>query len=331
MLKTNQKSEAKENHILAAKEVIAVEMDAITALEQRLDDAFNQACELVRQTPGHVIVTGMGKSGHIAHKIAATLASTGTPAFYVHPGEANHGDLGMVTNKNLVIALSNSGKTDEILSLLPILKRLATPVIAITGDKNSPLAQHATVHLDASVAKEACPLGLAPTASTTVALVLGDALAIALLKARGFTKEEFAQSHPGGTLGKRLLVTIQDIMRTGKDIPIVNNTASIAETIMEITAKSLGISAVVNEQQQLVGVFTDGDLRRTLALSHDFKTTPIEVVMSKNPTTLSPNVLAANAVSLMEKHKINSFLVTDEQQHVVGAFNLHDLLQAKVI
>lgn len=331
MLETKQKTEFQEDYLSAALEAIDVELQAIQALRGRLDGAFNQACKLIQQSSGHVIVTGMGKSGHVGRKIAATLASTGTPAFFVHPGEANHGDLGMVTHENLVIALSNSGKTEEILSLLPVFKRMNTPVVAITGNPDSPLAKHATVHLNAAVDKEACPLNLAPTASTTAALVLGDALAVALLKARGFTKEDFAQSHPGGSLGKRLLVKVRDIMRTGNNVPVVTQQTSVTEAIVEITTKNLGVTAIVNDQHQLVGIFTDGDLRRTLEKNYDLNNTPIEQVMSANPTTLNPDILAANAIALMEQRKINSFLVTDEQQRIVGAFNLHDLLQAKVM
>jgi arabinose-5-phosphate isomerase len=274
----------------------------------------------------------MGKSGHIARKIAATLASTGTPAFFVHPGEASHGDLGMITQKDVVLALSNSGETDELLTILPTIKRQGIPLIAMTGNNDSSLAAMGDVHLDVSVPAEACPLGLAPTASTTAALVMGDALAIALLEARGFTDEDFARSHPAGSLGRRLLLHISDIMHTGEQIPSVGADASLSHTLMEMTRKGLGMTAIVDAQERLLGVFTDGDLRRALDNTKvDLRVTPVTMLMTAKPKTIGPDKLAIEAARLMEAHKIHALLVVDGDNRVVGAMNIHDLLRARVV
>ncbi|MEE9396629.1 MAG: KpsF/GutQ family sugar-phosphate isomerase, partial [Methylococcales bacterium] len=280
---------------------------------------------------GRIVVTGMGKSGHIGGKIAATLASTGNPAFFVHPGEASHGDLGMITKTDVVLAISNSGETGELLTILPIIKRLGVPLIALTGCSTSSLSQQANVHIDVSVQQEACPLGLAPTSSTTATLVMGDALAVALLEARGFTQDDFALSHPGGILGKRLLLETTDIMHTGEAIPVVTETAMIREALMEITEKKLGMTAIINEQEQIVGVFTDGDLRRTLEKNLDIHTTPITEAMTRGCTTIKTNTLAAEAMSIMEEKKINALLVVDHNNYIVGALNMHDLIRVGIV
>ncbi|MBF0255152.1 MAG: KpsF/GutQ family sugar-phosphate isomerase [Gammaproteobacteria bacterium] len=281
--------------------------------------------------PGRVIVTGMGKSGHIGNKIAATLASTGTPAFFVHPGEASHGDLGMITDKDVVVALSNSGETAEILTILPLIKRLGAPLIALTGNPESNLAREADVHLDVSVEKEACPLGLAPTSSTTATLAMGDALAIALLEARGFTEEDFARSHPGGSLGRRLLLHVKDIMRSGEAIPRVLHSASLNQALLEMTRKGLGMTAVVDENESILGIYTDGDLRRTLDQGLDIHQVGIAEVMTPGCVTLPQDSLAAAALQLMESRKINALLVADDQGRLIGALNMHDLLRAGVV
>jgi arabinose-5-phosphate isomerase len=273
----------------------------------------------------------MGKSGHIGGKIAATLASTGTPAFFVHPGEASHGDVGMITRDDAVLALSNSGETDEILTIVPVIARLGVPLIAFTGNSNSALARIATVHLDIGVPAEACPLNLAPTASTTAALAVGDALAVALLKARGFTEEDFARSHPAGILGRRLLLHVQDVMRTGADIPTVRADTPLAEGLMEVTRKGLGMTAIVDETLRVLGIFTDGDLRRALDASADLHSTRMDQVMSRHAKTVRPTTLAAEAVHLMETHRITSLVVVDADQRIVGALNVHDLLRAGVV
>lgn len=311
--------------------VIDTELDAVSALKHRIDDAFVKACQLLLDCKGRIVVIGMGKSGHIGGKIAATLASTGSPAFFVHPGEASHGDLGMITDKDVVLALSNSGETGEILTILPIIKRLGVPLIAMTGRANSTLAQCATAHLDVSAEKEACPLGLAPTSSTTVALVMGDALAIALLEARGFTAEDFALSHPGGNLGRRLLLHVSDIMHTGDTIPKVAHTALISDALVEMTNKGLGMTAVIDDDGSIVGIFTDGDLRRVLAQMVDVHTTTIANFMTTNCKTAHPEMLAAELLEMMQRHKINGLLITDKQQQLVGAINMHDLLRAGVV
>lgn len=311
--------------------VIETELAAIHALKARIDDSFVRACELMLACEGRVVVTGMGKSGHIGNKIAATLASTGTPAFFVHPGEASHGDLGMITPKDVVIALSNSGETGEILTILPIIKRLQVPMISITGKSSSTLATEADINIDASVEKEACPLGLAPTSSTTVALVLGDALAVALLDARGFTEEDFALSHPGGSLGRRLLLHVSDIMHSGNEIPKVNENASLRDALLEITQKGLGMTAIVNAEDQLLGIYTDGDLRRTLDKNIDIHAAAIKDVMTANCKSIQQNLLAAQALTEMQQNKINAMLVVDNNNRLIGALNMHDLLRAGVV
>ncbi|PCJ30015.1 MAG: D-arabinose 5-phosphate isomerase [Gammaproteobacteria bacterium] len=311
--------------------VINTELEAITALRDRINDDFAHACQYLLHCKGRIIVIGMGKSGHIGGKIAATLASTGTPAFFVHPGEASHGDLGMITDKDVVLALSNSGKTAEILTILPIIKRLGVPLISLTGNVNSILAQASDVHLDISVEKEACPLGLAPTASTTSTLVLGDALAIALLESRGFTAEDFALSHPGGDLGRRLLLRVSDIMHSGRAIPLVKNNALISEALVEMTDKGLGMTAVIDESHTISGIFTDGDLRRVLAQELDIHNTHIAEVMTQNCVMGRADMLAAEILELMQRHKINALLITDDNKQLVGAINMHDLLRAGVV
>lgn len=316
----------------AGRRVIEIEVAAISALAARIDGAFTRACQLMLNCEGRVVVSGIGKSGHIARKIAATLASTGTPAFFVHPAEASHGDLGMITVKDVVLALSNSGETDELLTILPVVKRKGVPLIAMTGNERSSLSRLADVHLDVSVAEEACPLGLAPTSSTTAALVMGDALAIALLEARGFTSDDFAASHPAGQLGRRLLVHISDVMHTGKDIPRVEPSASVTQALMEMSRKNLGMTAIAGADHRLHGVFTDGDLRRTLDdASVDLRTTPVSALMTANPRTIGADKLAIEAAQMMEAHKINGLLVVDADGLLVGALNFHDLLRARVI
>jgi arabinose-5-phosphate isomerase len=311
--------------------VIETEARAVSQLAARIDSLFARACQLMLACEGRVVVIGMGKSGHIGNKIAATLASTGTPAFFVHPGEASHGDLGMITPKDVVLALSNSGETAEILTILPIIKRLDVPLIALTGKPQSTLARAATVNLDVGVEKEACPLDLAPTSSTTAALVMGDALAISLLDARGFTADDFARSHPAGALGRRLLLLIDDIMHTGDAIPRVQEDTSLRDALLEMTAKRLGMTAVVDSQGKLTGLFTDGDLRRTLDRGVDIHTTPIREVMTRDPRTIQPGVLAAEALQVMDSRKINGLIVVNAQQEPVGALNMHDLLRAGVV
>lgn len=314
-----------------AHRVIAAEAEAILNLKLRINQTFDQACSCILQCQGRVIVTGMGKSGHIARKIAATFASTGTPTFFIHPGEASHGDLGMVTGKDVMLALSNSGETAEILTILPLIKRLPIPLIALTGRPKSTLAEAADIHLEVSVSEEACPLNLAPTSSTTAALVMGDALAIALLEARGFTESDFALSHPGGRLGKRLLLRVRDMMHTGARIPKVSNQAPLSEALVEMTQKGLGMTAVVNTEGSLCGIFTDGDLRRAFSRTVDVHTTVVETVMTRNGKTVCPDMLAAEALQHMEQYKINALLVTDEKNRLLGAFNMHDLLRAGVV
>jgi len=315
-----------------ATTVIETEARAIDLLKSRVDGEFLRACALMLECNGRVVVSGMGKSGHVARKIAATLASTGTPAFFVHPGEASHGDLGMITQKDVVLALSNSGETDELLAILPLIKRQGVPLILMTGNPDSSLAAMADVHLDVSVPEEACPLGLAPTASTTAALVMGDALAIALLEARGFTEEDFARSHPAGALGRRLFVHIGDIMHTGERIPTTNSTATIFEAMAEMTRKGLGMTAIVGDDGKLVGVFTDGDLRRAIDDDDvDLRKTPVTQLMSTHPKTIRADKLAVEAAQLMETYKIHALLVVDADDHLVGALNIHDLFRARVV
>jgi len=314
-----------------AKDILQLESSEIEALAQRLDHRFSEAVSLILQCKGRVVVTGMGKSGHIGGKIASTLASTGTPAFFMHPAEASHGDLGMITAGDVVIALSNSGESDEVLAIVPPLKRLGASIIAITGNDSSSLATAADIHLSAHVSREACPLGLAPTSSTTVALALGDALALCVLDLRDFTAEDFARSHPGGSLGRRLLVHVCDVMRTGVGVPHVPEHASLAEALLEMSNKGLGLTAVVNAEHQPVGIFTDGDLRRAFAQNVNVMTAKILDVMHANPSTIHQDQLAIAAVEIMEQRKINGLLVVDDAGHLVGALNMHDLLLAKVV
>jgi len=305
-----------------------MEADAVSALSSTLGPPFAAACRHILGTTGRVVVTGMGKSGHIAGKIAATLASTGTPAFFVHPGEASHGDMGMITASDCVIALSNSGSTHEILTLLPLIKRLGIPLISMTGSDASELAQAADVHLLASVETEACPLNLAPTSSTTAALVMGDALAIAILEARGFTAEEFAFSHPGGALGKRLLLRVADVMVSGGDIPTVTPTAALADAIVEMTQKGLGMTTIASDDRQLLGIFTDGDLRRAVENGTDLRATPLTEAMTADARTIHQELLAAEAMALMERHQISALVVVDDQNTILGIVTLLALLKA---
>jgi len=314
----------------SAKRTIGLESAAVLALLDAIGPAFAAGCRLLMNTTGRVVVTGMGKSGHVAGKIAATLASTGTPAFFVHPGEASHGDMGMITRSDCVLALSNSGNTQEIITLLPLIKRLDIPLISITGDAESELAQASAVHLLASVESEACPLNLAPTSSTTAALVMGDALAIAVLEARGFTAEEFAFSHPGGALGKRLLLRVSDVMAKGDEIPRVLPTATLIDALDEITRKGLGMTAVADKGGKLRGVFTDGDLRRAIENQHNLQHTSLETVMSDTPTTISEEVLAAEALGIMERRRISSLIIVDDSQSVCGVVTLLALLKAGI-
>ncbi|HET7923026.1 MAG TPA: KpsF/GutQ family sugar-phosphate isomerase [Gammaproteobacteria bacterium] len=314
-----------------AREVLDTEAAAVAALGPRLDEVFADACRVLLACRGRVVVTGMGKSGHVAGKIAATLASTGTPAFFVHPGEASHGDMGMITGTDVVLALSNSGETAELLILLPLIKRLGVKLVALTGKPHSTLARAADVHLDVSVAQEACPLNLAPTASTTAALAMGDALAVALLSARGFTEEDFARSHPGGSLGRRLLLRVQDLMHTGEALPSVREGASLSDALMEMTRKGLGMTAIVDEAQRVTGIFTDGDLRRALDREINVHQARIDDVMTRDCTTVKAEVMAGEALHLMESRRFNGLLVVDDDRHLIGALNMHDLLRAGVV
>jgi len=314
-----------------AKDVIATEAEAVSALLHRIDDSFCRACEIMRDCDGRIVVIGMGKSGHIGGKIAATLASTGTPAFFVHPAEASHGDLGMIKKSDVVLALSNSGETDEVNLILPVLKRLGVQIVAMTGSKNSTLARHADIHLDVSVKKEACPLDLAPTSSTTAALVMGDVLAISLLETTGFTREDFARSHPAGQLGRRMLLRIQDVMHTGENIPCVDEHSSISQAIVEMTRKRLGMTAVVDASGKVSGIYTDGDLRRTLDSGLDPHKTLVSTAMSPGGKHISPTALAVEAVQLMQTHAIQGLLVVDDTGQLVGALNFQDLLKAGVV
>ncbi|HAR59560.1 MAG TPA: D-arabinose 5-phosphate isomerase [Alcanivorax sp.] len=319
------------NHIATARRVLDVEARAVAALGERVSDTFEQACELLLACRGRVIVTGMGKSGHIGSKLAATLASTGTPSFFVHPGEASHGDLGMITAEDAVLALSNSGETGEILTIIPVIKRKGAVLISMTGRPSSSLAQLSDVHLDVGVEEEACPHNLAPTTSTTAALAMGDALAIALLEARGFTAEDFALSHPGGSLGRRLLLKVDDIMHAEERLPRVNRDASLSDALLEMTRKGLGMTTVVDDDGRLIGIFTDGDLRRTLEKGLDIRQAGIADVMSPRPVTMPPGHLAAEALQIMETRKINGLVVCDADQRPVGALNTQDLLRAGVM
>ncbi|TLM76896.1 KpsF/GutQ family sugar-phosphate isomerase [Microbulbifer harenosus] len=317
--------------IQAGRRTISMETAAVAALEGRIGDDFNRACELILGCPGRVIVSGMGKSGHIGRKIAATLASTGTPSFFVHPGEASHGDLGMITRQDLVIAISNSGSSAEVLTLLPLLKRLGIPMISMTGKPDSPLAQSADVNLDISVETEACPLNLAPTSSTTVTLVMGDALAVALLEARGFTAEDFAFSHPGGALGRQLLLKVEDVMHAGQELPQVSPETPLSQALLEMTSKGFGMTTVVDSDGQLQGVFTDGDLRRVIDQKIELDTATMSKVMSRRPKTVSAHILAAEALRIMEDNKITALVVEDPEHHPVGLLHMHDILRAGVI
>ncbi len=323
-----------EKFIAQGKKVVEIEMQAIRALSERIAKEFSCACNLLLncvQSKGRIVVIGMGKSGHIGRKIAATLASTGSPAIFVHPGEASHGDMGMITEIDTVIAISNSGETEEILTILPLIKRLGVPLITLTGNPRSTLAKCASANLDVSVEKEACALGLAPTSSTTATLVMGDALAIALLDARGFSSEDFALSHPGGKLGRRLLLKIDDIMHTGEDIPFVMHTASLKEALMEMTRCRLGMTAVLDNSHALVGLFTDGDLRRAFESNVDIHSSVITQVMTKGGRVIEKGILAAEALRIMETYKINGLFVVDKHRKLLGALNMHDLLRHGVL
>jgi len=319
------------------QQVFDIEIEALQGVRARIDNQFNLACELVKACRGRVVVTGMGKSGHIANKLAASLASTGTPAFFVHPGEASHGDLGMITPQDLVIALSNSGTTPEILMIVPIVKRMGVKLVSMTGRPDSELAASSDAHLDVGVSREACPHNLAPTASTTCALAMGDALVVAVLQSRGFSADDFARTHPGGMLGKRLLLYVSDIMHSGDEIPLVKHSASFKDVLLEMTGKSLGMTGVVDKNGHLVGIFTDGDLRRALSRSIDPEKIRASDVMTQKPYTVSPDTLAAEVVKTMREHAvhgphaINAVFITDEENTVLGALNTHDLLRAGVV
>jgi len=314
-----------------ARRVLAIEAEAIRAMIERLDDRFLDAISLILARSGRVVVSGMGKSGHVARKIASTLASTGTPAYFVHPAEASHGDLGMVMAGDVFIAISYSGESDELLNIVPLLKRQGAKLIALTGDPGSTLGREADVHLDVAVAEEACPLNLAPTASTTASLALGDALAVALLDARGFSADDFARSHPGGSLGRRLLTHVSDVMRTGDAVPAVHIGATLAEAVIEISRKGMGMTAVVDDTRGIVGIFTDGDLRRALARDVSLRQTRIDEAMTRDPRTILPSALAAEAVEIMERTKSTQLPVADADKRLVGALNIHDLFHAKVV
>lgn len=324
-------------YISDGRRVFDIEIEALQDVRGRMDEQFDLACELIKACRGRVVVTGMGKSGHIGHKIAASLASTGTPAFFVHPGEASHGDLGMITPQDIVIALSNSGKTPEILSIVPIVKRMGVKLVSLSGNPDSELAIASDAHLDVAVVREACPHNLAPTASTTAALVMGDALAVAILQSRGFSADDFARTHPGGSLGKRLLLYVSDIMHTGDEIPLVGQDASFKEVLLEMTSKSLGMTGVLDRSERLVGIFTDGDLRRALTGTIDSDNTRALEVMTRTPYVVGPDTLAAEVVKTMREHAlhgphaINSVFITDQENRVLGALNTHDLLRAGVV
>ncbi len=319
------------NYIKLGKAVVEIEKQAIEALSSKINADFAGACEILLACEGRIVVIGMGKSGHIGKKIAATLASTGSPAFFVHPGEASHGDLGMITSKDAVIALSNSGETNEIISLLPVIKRLNVPLISMTGKTDSALSKFADINLDCGVTKEACPMNLAPTASTTVALVMGDALAVSLLDARGFTENDFALSHPGGSLGRKLLLKVEDIMHKGDEVPIVKESTTISDALLEMTNKRLGMTCVVNSNSELIGIYTDGDLRRTLANNLNLNEVSIAEVMTEGGKTISADQLAAEALQIMENNAINALVVVDEKCSPVGALNMYDLLKSGVV
>jgi arabinose-5-phosphate isomerase len=322
---------AGDDAIAIAREVLEIEARAISDLIAELDGRFAEAVQIVLGCRGRIVVSGMGKSGHIARKIASTLASTGTPAFFVHPAEASHGDLGMITREDVLIGLSNSGETAELLDIVPLLKRQGAKLISLTGNPDSTLARESDVHLYAGAQKEACPLNLAPTASTTAALALGDALAVALMHAKGFTRDEFARSHPGGALGRKLLTHVRDVMRSGEDAPQIGHQATLMEAMLEMSRGRMGMTAVLDDAGRVIGIYTDGDLRRTLEKGMDLRSTRIAEVMSGHPRTIAPERLAAEAVEIMERNKVNQILVVDEAQRLVGALNMHDLFRAKVI
>ncbi len=317
--------------VALGRRVLDIESRAITTMAQRLDESFARAVGIVLACSGRVVVSGIGKSGHVARKIASTLASTGTPAFFVHPAEASHGDLGMIADDDVMIALSNSGESAELLAIVPLAKRRGARLIAVTGKPESSLAREADVHLDAAVAEEACPLGLAPTASTTAALALGDALAVALLEARGFGADDFARSHPGGALGRRLLTRVRDVMRTGAAVPRVAPTASLSAALMEMTGKGLGMTAVVDTEERVLGILTDGDLRRVLERGVDFRAAEVAELMTPRPRTIRDDRLAVEAVEEMERHRINGLLVLDGAGRLAGALNMHDMFRARVV
>jgi arabinose-5-phosphate isomerase len=317
----------KDELLALAANVLDIEARAVDALKARLNDEFVAACELCMATPGRIVVTGMGKSGHVSNKIAATLASTGTPAFFMHPAEASHGDLGMITSQDLLLAISYSGETAEVVTILPVIKRMGAKLLSMTGNPKSTMAQAADIHLDISVEEEACPLKLAPTASTTATLAMGDALAVALLEKRGFTAEDFARSHPSGSLGKRLLLRVSDVMRTGDRVPAVDASVTLRDALLEMTDKGLGMTAIVDDRNSILGIYTDGDLRRTLDSGSDIRTTTIRDVMHTNCKTTTADVLAAEALHLLEENKITSLLVADDDGILVGALNIHDLFR----
>ena len=328
----NESTAVMPQRLLArAREVLRIEAEAVARLAERVDDSFADACRLILACTGRVVVSGIGKSGHVARKVAATFASTGTPAFFLHPAEASHGDLGMVTRDDVFVALSNSGSTDELLTIVPVVKRQGARLIAITGDPGSPLARLADVHLHAAVDREACPLNLAPTASTTATLALGDALAVALLDARGFGPMDFALSHPGGTLGRRLLTRVADVMRSGANLPSVHAGARLVDAILEITRKRMGMTAIVADDGRLAGIFTDGDLRRLIEQGRDLRGLCIDEVMTRTPATIDAQALAAEAVRIMEERRISQLLVADSGHRLAGALHIHDLLTAKVV
>ncbi len=330
-MKTSSDATAVSPAIAAAREVLAIEARAITDLIPRVDAGFEQAIQIILLCRGRVVVSGIGKSGHIARKIASTLASTGTPAFFVHPAEASHGDLGMVTRDDVFLALSNSGESAELLTLIPVLKRQGAKLLALTGNAASTLSREADVHLYAGAAQEACPLNLAPTASTTAALALGDAMAVALMRARGFTQDEFALSHPGGALGRRLLTLVRDVMRSGPDAPRVSAKATLTDALLEMSRGRMGMTAVVDDAQTVQGIFTDGDLRRAIEKGQDLRKTAITGIMSPNPRTIGPERLAAEAVEIMERGKVTQLLVVDDGKRLLGALNIHDLFRGKVV
>lgn len=322
---------SKKPYIDIAENVLDIEADAIKALKAQLNDHFTSACDMILDCTGRLIVVGIGKSGHIGNKIAATFASTGTPSFFVHPSEASHGDLGMITSKDIVLAISNSGETPEILTILPIIKRMGVKLISLCGKSSSSIAQHSDAILNSAISKEACPLNLAPTTSTTATLALGDALAMAVLENREFNENDFARSHPGGALGKRLLLYVEDIMHKDNKIPLIKNDASLDQALAEMSLKALGMTGIINQKNELIGIFTDGDLRRALAEKVDIHTTPIGNIMTSEPYTALPNMLAAELVSVMQEKAINSVIVTNDSNHAIGALNMQDLLRAGVM